>query len=91
VSNIGSVEVIRSSRHMVKFSNLCKLEKLYEFIGEYRTVCQVVLDEVWERGYGDTFNVAEDKLELPKYLDPKKFRGMVISSRRIGAYSLGFY
>ena len=42
MSNIGSVEVIRSSRHMVKFSNLCKLEKLYEFIGEYRTVCQII-------------------------------------------------
>jgi hypothetical protein len=72
--------MIRTTNHSLKFSNTCKLSKLSEFIGEYRRVSGLILDQIWENGYtwkvkdnDYEFNVKENKLEHPKFIDYNDF------------------
>jgi hypothetical protein len=72
--------MIRTTSHTTKFSNPGKLEKLNEFINEYRRVSKLILDQIWENGYSWEFNgnvyqfdVNQDKLDHPSFIDYKKF------------------
>ncbi len=71
--------MIRSSKHSTKFSNTRKLDNLSIFITEYRRVAGIIVDDVWNNGYTwiysgiHEFNIHKNKLELPKYLEYKKF------------------
>ena len=56
---------IRSIKHSLKFSNKNKLEKINQFLIEYQRVGQLIIDEIWSRGYGE-FKIWEDKLNLGK-------------------------
>lgn len=64
--------MIRSSKHSVKFANSEKKRKYFEFLNEYRQLGQKIVDHIWNEGY-ENFNVKEDKLNLPLYLDYGKF------------------
>jgi len=72
--------MIRSSKHITKFSNTGKLKTLSSFISEYRRASSIILDDIWENGYSWTvngkdysFSVKEKKLNVPKYIDYKHF------------------
>jgi len=72
--------MIRTTNHSLKFSNTNKLSKLSEFIGEYRRVSILILDQIWENGYKwnvkdkeCVFNINENKLEHPKFIDYNHF------------------
>lgn len=64
--------MIRSSAHSIKFANNGKLNHYSEFLCEYRRIFKIILDEVWDNGYGE-FNVKNDKLKFQKYLDYNDF------------------
>jgi transposase len=64
--------MIRNSKHSIKFANIQKLDKLQLFIAEYRRIGQIIIDTIWENGYED-FNIKNDKLNCPKYLDYNSF------------------
>lgn len=63
---------IRSIKHSLKFSNKNKLEKIDAFLTEYQRVGQLLIDEIWTRGYGE-FKVWEDKLSIGKYINYNTF------------------
>jgi len=72
--------MIRTTNHTLKFSNTNKLNKLQEFISEYRRVSGLILDQIWENGYkwevknkNYEFNVNENKLDHPKFIDYNSF------------------
>lgn len=72
--------MIRTTNHTLKFSRKGKLSKLQEFIREYRRVSGLILDQIWENGYSwevkdktYEFNVKENKLEHPKFIDYNDF------------------
>jgi len=48
------------------------MKTLALFISEYRKIGQEIVDIIWNNGY-EEFNIQEDKLNCPKYLDYKKF------------------
>lgn len=64
--------MIRSTKHSLKFANAGKLRELSLFLDEYERVGQLLIDQIWEHGY-ENFSVRKDALELPLYLDYKKF------------------
>lgn len=75
--------MIRSSKHTLKFTNSNKTQVLSNFVDEYRRVAKVILDEIWENGYGD-FHPSLDKLNgCPKYLDYNKFKVKTSLSARV--------
>jgi len=72
--------MIRSSKHTTKFSNKNKLDNLSMFIIEYRRVASIIVDDIWINGYYwnykdqvHEFNISKNLLELPAYLEYKKF------------------
>ena len=77
---------IRSSKHNTKFNNTTKQTNLNTFVNEYRRVLNLMLDDVWNNGYQWTttnkktnitinhkFNIKENKLEHPRFIDYNKF------------------
>ena len=64
--------MIRSSKHSISFLNSGKAESLSKFLAEYRRVGQLIIDEIWKNGHKD-FAPKLDRLDIPKYLDYKKF------------------
>lgn len=72
--------MIRTTNHTLKFSNTHKLSTLSQFIEEYRRVTGLILDSIWSKGYKwkvkdveYEFNVTENKLDHPKFIDYKDF------------------
>lgn len=72
--------MIRTTNHTLKFANAGKLDKLSNFISEYRRVASVILDDIWNNGYrweindeACELNINENKLNHPKYIDYNKF------------------
>jgi transposase len=64
--------MIRSSSHTINFANIGKKETYWSFLKDYRATAVQMVEQVWN-GYED-FNILNDKLELPKYLDYKAFK-----------------
>jgi len=64
---------IRSIKHSLKFSNKHKLEKVDAFLAEYQRVGQLLIDEIWTRGYGG-FKIWEDKLSIGKYINYNTYK-----------------
>jgi transposase len=64
---------IRSSRHKI-FPNKNKQNSLESFIVEYKRYVSVLLDHLWERGYG-SYNPSKNSLEAPKFLDSTFLEG----------------
>ena len=74
--------MIRSSKHSIKFANTGKLDMYAEFLKEYRKVFQLVVDHIWVNGYDD-FNIDGERLNLPMYLDYKRFGIVTNLSARV--------
>lgn len=71
-----STNIVRSSKHEVKFANIGKRNDLSVFIDEYRRVADVILTDIWDNGYiwtqnntTHTFNIKENKLYFPSFID----------------------
>lgn len=64
--------MIRSTRHSIKFLNKNKSENYISFLKECRRISSFIGDSIWNDGY-ESFDVKSGKLELPKYIDYKKF------------------
>jgi predicted RNA-binding Zn-ribbon protein involved in translation (DUF1610 family) len=64
--------MIRSTKHSIKFLNKQKCIRYQEFVAEYRRVSCLIGKSIWNDGY-DSFDVANDNLEFPTYLDYNKF------------------
>jgi transposase len=73
--------VIRSTKHQLKFTNPGKISELSRFLDEYHRVGQLIIDEIWTNGY-EKFSTQNDTLNLPKYLDYKRFRVETLLSAR---------
>lgn len=72
--------MIRSTRHNLTYANAGKRSLVREFISEYRRVAGIILDDMWNNGYswntpeGElTFNVSQNKLDHPRYIDYSGF------------------
>lgn len=65
--------MIRSTKHSIKFLNDGKKERYHSFLNEYRRVSSIIGDSIWNDGY-ESFNVNNDILEFPKYVDYNKFK-----------------
>lgn len=64
--------MIRTSKHILKFSNSKKKSFLLELLTEYRRVGTLIIDEIWQNGYNE-FNIKQDKLNLDRFLDYREF------------------
>lgn len=65
--------MILSSFHPIYNSNKSKLATYNIFINEYRRVADLIVSVIWNNGYKE-FNIKENKLDLPKYIDYKYFK-----------------
>lgn len=72
--------MIKTSTHSLKFANTNKRNLVTEFIREYRKCAKVIIDDIWANGYdydingiSKRFHVASNLLEVPTYIDYKKF------------------
>jgi hypothetical protein len=76
--------VIKSTKHFLKETNQGKISDLTLLVKEYRRVAKVILEDVWYNSYSwitekdgvienHTFNVSQNKLEHPKFLNYKDF------------------
>lgn len=74
--------MIRTSKHILKFTNDKKRGSLLELLMEYRRIGSILIDEIWENGYNE-FNIQNDKLNIDKFLDYKKFNIETKLSARI--------
>lgn len=78
----------RSTSHSLKFANVGKIQRLHDFIDEYRRVAQIIVDHIWINGYewhyekevddavqvyAGKFSVAEERYEIPSYIDYNAF------------------
>ena len=68
--------MIKTSKHITKFSNLEKLENLSTFLKEYRRFAQIMIDHIWKNGYvweyngnSKRFSVSENLLEFPHLMN----------------------
>jgi hypothetical protein len=66
--------MIRSTKHYFQNINSGKLQVVSEFLSAYRLATQNYIDYIWtstfKDGYGETcFDIPNDKLNLPKYLN----------------------
>lgn len=64
--------MIRSTSHHLKDLNLNKLSNYQVFIDDYRKYVGEVIDIIWENGY-DKFSIANNALNIPKYIDYNRF------------------
>lgn len=69
--------MIRSSKHLYSGVNPCKLKVIQEFLFEYKLATQSYIDYIWSNTLFDQednvcFDIANDKLNLPLFLDYKK-------------------
>ncbi len=63
--------MIRSTSHSLKFAHQGKLEDLLGFLGEYRRLPSLILDDLWENGlsHGEfEFSIKDNKLSIPSML-----------------------
>jgi hypothetical protein len=63
--------MIRSSSHILKFTNPGKLDSISLFLDEYRRVASLILDDLWENGLQTEkvdFSIQQKKLFLPQML-----------------------
>jgi predicted RNA-binding Zn-ribbon protein involved in translation (DUF1610 family) len=65
--------MIKSTRHHLKDWNIEKKKQYLDFLDEYSMFCIKVIDSIWSNGYDD-FSIKKEKLNLPKYIDYKKFK-----------------
>lgn len=73
--------MIRSTNHLIiKDINKNKLEKLSNFIDEYRRVAKLIIDDIWSNGYkwsvedkNFEFNINNDLLDSPSFIDYNRF------------------
>ena len=70
--------MIRSTKHSIKYTNKNKLNKLFNFIDEYRQAAQLYLDYLWDNPYAFKikdksyiFDIQHNHLTVPKYIDYK--------------------
>ena len=85
--------MIRSSKHTTKFSNTRKSSDLTIFIIEYRRVASLIISDVWNNGYTwlyngefNEFNIHKNLLDLPPYIEYKKFNiETFLSARALSA------
>lgn len=73
-------DLIRTSKHTTSFANTGKQTNLQSFITEYRRVSEIILTNIWKNGYSwgingviHVFNINENKLYFPSYIDYSKF------------------
>lgn len=64
--------MIRSSKHSIKSANAGKISKFNAFRSEWERVGRIFLDSIWDNGY-ESFKVGKDQLNLPLFLDYRKF------------------
>lgn len=69
-------ELVRTSKHEVKFANAGKQSDLCAFIDEYRRVADLILSDIWTNGYkwghngvNHEFNIQHNKLQFPSFID----------------------
>src|SRR5258706_431176 len=79
--------MIRSSKISLRHANAGKQQNLLRFLAEYRVAVQQSIDYLWKTKitYGDqVFDISEDRLNLPKYVDYKavKYTGK-LSARAV--------
>lgn len=65
--------MIKSTRHHLKDFNIHKYDAYQKFLEDYSSFALKVIDSIWTNGY-ETFSVHKNELELPKYLDYKRFK-----------------
>lgn len=64
--------MILSSFHTIDKSNTAKLNIYSVFMTEYARVADLIVSEIWSNGY-ESFNIEQNKLDLPKYIDYNYF------------------
>lgn len=65
--------MIKSTRHHLKDLNKDKNIRYFMFLSDYSSFCLKVIDSIWSNGY-ESFNVKNNDLIIPKYIDYKKFK-----------------
>ena len=60
--------MIRSSKHSLKFANICKLSELNLLIIEYKRLVNVIVNHVWEHGYRG-LKIQQNRLNCPSMMD----------------------
>lgn len=68
----NSVKIVRSTQHTTTFTNVGKRGRMSKFLDEYQRIGQIIIEVIWRDGYRE-FDVNEDQLELPRYLDYNHF------------------
>ncbi len=83
--------VTRTTKHFYqKDTNIGKINDVMLLLVEYRRVAKLILDDIWDHGYEfenenktKVFSVKHDQLELPLYIDYKKFNLETTLSARV--------
>lgn len=66
--------MIRSSKHILKFSNKNKIVFVSNLLSDFRSLVQNMIDHLWTNHYNYNnlyFNISKNKLDLPSFLDFK--------------------
>lgn len=60
--------MIRTSKHILKYSNISKREDIANLIVEYRLLVKNIINYIWVNGY-KSLNISKNKLSCPSLLD----------------------
>ena len=70
--------LVRSSRHTIRFANPGKRERYAAFVSEYRRVASLLLDRLWDNGWeletdgeSHVLDIPNDRLDHPRMLDKR--------------------
>ena len=89
----SSPTFVRSVRHTLNVCNAGKLLIISDFLNHYRYLTQFYIGCIWndtiKDGYGNTvFNIKDDKLNLPTYINYKNYSPKTKLSARIQSASI---
>jgi len=82
--------MIRSTKHFLNNSNYNKKKIINDFLADYKSVTQMYIDYIWNNTFTNQNNdvcwdIKNDKLFLPKYLDYKIISHYKLSARALSA------
>ena len=82
--------MIRSTKHYLNSCNAGKKKVISDFLKDYRDAVQSYIDYIWDHKFTNQHNevcwdIIEDKLYLPAYLDYKALSHDKLSARALSA------
>ena len=84
--------MIRSTKHFFSHTNYGKISVLTEILQEYKRISQLYIDHIWSVKFENlgnvTFDISNDLLNLPKYLNYNDIKVNTTLSARLQSTAL---